>query len=678
MATERLLVRDAIGGFAPGQIFRAVLLLTYSFDGAWLEEIFIPDLFDRPVASALVIRDRNAVVNEARNVRYHRANAVYSNRTFHSKLGLFIGEDRALAVIGSANLTRGGLERNLELGSVFEVSPDGGPRGLFQSFLDYVAGPLTREVAGASETAVRDTVAALREVLQLVPRDEEGPRTFLHNYERVLWEQVMEALPHRHVAKVSIISPFFEPNGEASEDPTGQGGDEGVFARLFKDLAFEPPKGERPVSVFFQQSEGNTQLPVDKLKAWKHQLDLRQRLSTTADEPRPLHGKMLIIEGAKGRKREPYLVTVFGSPNFTSAALLSRPPEGNAEIAVLTYLPSRRNATHRIWSALGLDRLFGEVKDWSTLHHVVSPRPPMPSVDAFRVNDASLRVADRKLVVIWHGSTSAASQLRILIEVNGVWTTVSSTALGAETRAELDVPALIQTDNAGLVSVRAALIRVELLDRAGNVVAVSDAPVNVDCPQQFCGCAMVGQLMATLDQRIAFAGCGIAQTYREQLKFLEQHRGKDRQTGKKLAVLTHQADLDRFFRNLNAGFRGVRARSEAMRNSEYTLRHSVRDLDRWFQEVLLLDGQVPTNECRLFLIDRLGRALQYILDVGQNSKVLAPKLAGVVREFHVATALKAASEWVESIHDERLDDYIGVTTLRLNAVADALNKLAGK
>jgi hypothetical protein len=66
------------------------------------------------------------------------------------------------------------------------------------------------------------------------------------------------------------------------------------------------------------------------------------------------------------------------------------------------------------------------------------------------------------------------------------------------------------------------------------------------------------------------------------------------------------------------------------------------------------------------------------LDVGQNSKVLAPKLAGVVREFHVATALKAASEWVESIHDERLDDYIGVTTLRLNAVADALNKLAGK
>jgi hypothetical protein len=678
MSTERLLVRDAIGGFAPGQIFRAVLLLTYGFDGPWLEESLIPDLFDRPVASALVIRDRNAIVHEAHNVRYHRANAIYSNRTFHSKLALLVAEDRALAVIGSANLTRGGLERNLELGSVFEVSPTGGPRRMFRSFLDYVAGPLMREVAGAPESAVRDTVSALREVLRQVPRDVNGPHTFLHNYERALWEHVMEALPHRHVAKVSIISPFFEPNCEVSEDPTGQGGDEGIFARLFQDLTFEPRRGEKPVSVFFQQWEGKTQLPVDKLKAWNHQLELHQKLLTTVDGPRPLHGKMLIIEGAKSRKREPYLVTVFGSPNFTSAALLSRPPEGNAEIAVLTYLPSRRNATRRIWSALGLDTQFGEVTDWSTLRHVVSHRPPIPSSDAFRVNDASLRVADRKLVITWQGFTSAASQLRILIEVHGVWTPVSLTALGAETTAELDVPALIQTDEAGLVSVRAALIRVELLDQAGKVVAVSEAPINVDCPQQFCGCAMIGQLMSALDQRIAFAGCGIAQTYREQLKFLEQYQAKYREIGKKLAVLTHQADLDRFFRNLHTGFRGIKARSEAMPNSEYTFRRSLRDLDRWFREVLLLDGEVATNECRLFLIDRLGTALQHTLDLGRNSKVLAPKLAGIAGEFQVATALRAAFVWVESNHDERLDEYIRATVLRLNAVAGMLNKLERK
>ena len=57
MATERLLLRDVIGGFAPGQDLRAVLLLTYSFDGKWLEEGFVPDLFDRRVTTALVLRD---------------------------------------------------------------------------------------------------------------------------------------------------------------------------------------------------------------------------------------------------------------------------------------------------------------------------------------------------------------------------------------------------------------------------------------------------------------------------------------------------------------------------------------------------------------------------------------------------------------------------------------------
>jgi len=430
--------------------------------------------------------------------------------------------------------------------------------------------------------------------------------------------------------------------------------------------------------VFFQESEGETQLPVDRLKMWEDRIELRQRLSTTVDEPRPLHGKMLIIEGRKGLKREPYLVTVFGSPNFTSAALLSRPPEGNAEIAVLTYLPPRRNGTLRIWSALRLDTLFGEVKDWTTLHHVASHRTPLAPVDAFQVNDASLRIAERKLVVTWQGFVSAASELRIRLEVNGVWTTVSSIALGAETRAEFDVPALIHTDEEGLVSVRAARIRVELLDPNGNVVAVSDVPVNVDCPQQFCGCAMVGQLMATLDQRIAFGGHGIPQTYREQLKFLEQHRAKDRRTGKKLTVLRHQADLDRFFRNLHSGFRGIRARSEAMRNSEYTFRYCVRNLGRWYQEVISPDDQALTNECRLFLVDRLGGALQHTLDIGHNSKVLAPKLAGVVREFHIAAALKAASEWVKSIHDELLDDYIEVTALRLSAVAEGINKLGGE
>src|SRR5260370_36465169 len=114
MSIERLSFADALGAFAPGQPLRAVLILTYCFDGRWFEEAVAPELFERPVGTALVLRDRRNVITEAASVRYHRADAAFSGRVFHPKLALFIAEDRARAVVGSANMTRGGFERNLE------------------------------------------------------------------------------------------------------------------------------------------------------------------------------------------------------------------------------------------------------------------------------------------------------------------------------------------------------------------------------------------------------------------------------------------------------------------------------------------------------------------------------------------------------------------------------------
>src|SRR5450830_508306 len=240
MGVERLLLRDAIGGFAPGQGFRAVLLVTFSFDGTWLEEGLVPDLFDRQVNASLVIRDGNAVIHDSPTVRYHRANAQYSSRVFHSKLVLLVAEDRALAIIGSANLTRGGLERNLELATVYEASPEGGPRSLFKQIHAYLSGPLAREVSGTAAATLVDTQVALGEVLNGTPKEREKRQVFLHNYETTIWDQILEQLPHRHVSRVSIVSPFFEPNHAEPEDPGVEPGDEGIFARLFADLKFEP------------------------------------------------------------------------------------------------------------------------------------------------------------------------------------------------------------------------------------------------------------------------------------------------------------------------------------------------------------------------------------------------------------------------------------------------------
>lgn len=677
MSGERLLVRDAIGSFASGQGLRAALLLTYSFDGRWLEEGFVPDLFDRSVATALLIRDANRIVTEAPTVRYHRANAGFSTRVFHPKLGLFVAEDRALAIVGSANLTRGGLERNLELGSVFEISVEGGPRRLFEGVLQYVEGPLMNELEprGSAATSLRDTAVALREVLASIAPSQDTTHTFLHNYERALWEQVLDALPHRHVARLNIVSPFFEPNADTPEDPVAEA-DAGIFERMFDDLTFEPPKGERPVSVFFQQAEGKTLLPIDKVARWSDSIALHQRM-VTSDDPRPLHGKLLIIEGAQGNRREPYLFALYGSPNFTSAALLARPPEGNAEIAVLTVLPPRRNGSERARSTLGLSQLFGEMTDWSTLTYIAPERTLTPAADAFRVTDASLSVGELTLAVIWQGNTAGATSARVLVESNGAWVVIATGAIGDENRLVLDVPQLVDTDRYKLSSLKSAHIRVELLNPHGAVIASSVAPVNVDCAHQFCGTVLVGSAMATLDEQIAFAGYGMPLTYRQQLDFIARQRSGERDSKSVPAVLTHQADLDRFFRNLQSGFRGIRARLRALPNSEFTARRTLRDLARWCRETVDGEEDRLSFECRIFLVDRLLREILATLESCEKSRVLALQVKTIAREFRLAETLKSVSRWLSSVRDRRIRPYVADTARLLASVSGRIDDMEG-
>jgi hypothetical protein len=94
---------------------------------------------------------------------------------------------------------------------VYEVSPEGGPRSLFEKVHAYLIGPLAREVSGAAAVTLTDTQVALREVLKSTPREREKTYVFLHNYEKTIWDQILVQLPHRFVSRVSIISRSSNP-----------------------------------------------------------------------------------------------------------------------------------------------------------------------------------------------------------------------------------------------------------------------------------------------------------------------------------------------------------------------------------------------------------------------------------------------------------------------------------
>ena len=648
---ERLPVRDALMSFAPHEALRAALFLTYSFDGRWFEEALVPDLCERPIATMLVVRDRNAISAEAPSVRYRKANACAS-AVFHPKLALLVTEDSARVVISSANLTRGGFERQRELGRVFDLGLSAlADHGIFKSLVDYLDSGVSKEVKGDSARALADATEALREVVKKhkVP-PSAASHVLLHNYAEPIWTQLLARMPHRVLRRAVIVSPFFEPDRRHPEDPALGPQDASIFGRmLYEDFEFDAPKDEIPVRVFFRQSEGRTELPVRKLTK------LGKKVAFFAQDEREqrLHAKLLLLEGAEGPGRKPFLLALHGSPNFTTAGLLNRPPNGNSELAVLTTLPAKRRSMEQSVRVLGLDRGFSQVEDLSALHSEKEGEPPASPTQG--VADATYRVAEGAVAVSLLRATPAGARVRILLQRDGAWVVIGEVAASGVTDVVVPVTGMADVDaKMKLLELRGTILRIEVVGAADSVLASDSAPVNVDVPAEFCGLTLVGAALLTLDERIARAGVGLPPTYREQQKWLEARKAQD-SAGEGPVVVTHQADLDRFYRNVHQGLRGILSRAKATPGSEFATRRSLDELSRWAVEAATSEVVVMTRECRLFLIERLLRVARAVVD--GCSPALKARLPAIAADLRLSDRLGEVVGWLERIKEPALATY---------------------
>jgi hypothetical protein len=216
-------------------------------------------------------------------------------------------------------------------------------------------------------------------------------------------------------------------------------------------------------------------------------------------------------------------------------------------------------------------------------------------------------------------------------------------------------------------------IRLEILSLDGSVLAKDETPLNVDCPQHFCGLAMVGPLLLTLDQRIAQAGAGSPMTYREQQKWLERFRQQDA-----FAVVTlssHRADLDKFFRNLYTGLKGLRRRLDKSPGSEFALRNTLRQLSGWCSEAVAPEGKIATDECRVFLLDRLAREILAALGVAAGYPAFASRLPAIANELRLTTAIEAAQSWLSTSNLGDTAAYLRKTQSRFSEITKTLGRL---
>jgi hypothetical protein len=669
---ERLPVRDALLSFAPHEALRAALFLTYSFDGRWFEEALIPDLCERPIATMLVVRDRNAISSEAPSVRYRKANACASS-VFHPKLALLVTEYSARAVISSANLTRGGFERQRELGRVYDLGPSAvADYGLFKSLVDYLDIGVSTEVRGDSARDLAEIAVALREVVKKLKAPASGnPHVLLHNYADSIWTQVIKRMPHRVLRRAVIVSPFFEPDRRHPEDPALGPEDASIFARmLYEDFQFDAPKEETPVRVFFRQSGGRTELPVRKLRK------VANKVAFFAQDEREqrLHAKLLLLEGAEGPGREPFLLALHGSPNFTTAGLINRPPNGNSELAVLTTLPTKRKSMEHSIHALDLKRGFSEVKDLTALHSEKEGEPPAPPTQG--IADATYRVAEGVLRLSLLQATPAGAHVRVLLQRDGAWVVVGEVDASSVTAVVIPVTGIADTDaRTKLLELRGTTVRIEVTGADGRVLASDLAPVNVDMPEEFCGLTLVGAALLTLDERIARAGVGLPPTYREQQKWLEARKTQDNVSAG-TAVITHQADLDRFYRNVHQGLRGILARVKSAPGSEFAARRSLDELSRWAVEAATSDVAVMTLECRLFLVDRLLRGTWAVVD--GCSPGLKVRLPALVADLRLSERLIDVIGWLDRIDQPALAIYSVGSRIHAKQIVNALKNGASR
>ena len=659
MIDAALNLRTAIESFAPGDDVRHALLLTYNFDGGFLEDAdrgLLEVLWRRNCENVLVVRDGGAVIAEKRSHRYSVINAAHSTRTFHPKLVLLVAPTELLASVGSANLTRGGLESNLELVGTYRLTRTKGPLEFFGTLRDYLDSHLRRELAATSpqqrdafDTLVRDLDRFLADASSA---HSEVEPLFLHNYVEPLLPQIAQALPSRQLDALWIVSPFFEPDLSESRsasggssttttespqtkhiaehtDPPGETLDETLLERVFRTFAFVDKGGRPPVRIYFQASSTNaTQLPLNLLQRYRSHIALYAKDRAARDQRR-LHAKMLVFIGRKE------VTIVHGSANFTRAALLSKPPIGNAEIVVLTQLSGAGGLADKLDDYLNLGDLFTEINRWDDLTHR-SPVASSPPPHTLRVWEGMVSLAGTKLTVFFCLDHPAAR--RLIVTLRG---DTSSLLLGEVVlpladpgRQDFELPEeaiSVADDKSGLLQLPYHCVCVEAFDADGHSLGQSTGPLNVDCPQVFVGTWICRPSDLGLDSQIYLAGLGNAAGYAEQRAYVKRTLGAKPDDAPLMP--SHHADLDLFFRRLHVGFRGLRRRLERSCASCYVFGDTLRQLSTWAQAAVQEDGQSAyTREQKLYMCDRLVQTALECTGVMRETRIAPNMLARIVRD----------------------------------------------
>ncbi len=280
---------------------------------------------------------------------------------------------------------------------------------------------------------------------------------------------------------------------------------------------------------------------------------------------------------------------------------------------MLSILPAGKKRMAESMQLLQMEQGFTLVQDWDGLTAMERDQAH-PTSPALGLADATYRVAAQAVSVTLAEAPPDGSSIRVLVERDGHWIVVGEVAATGTTEVEIPVHGIAEVGSrTAMLELRATRLRIDVLAGDGRVVSSDIVPLNVDVPDQFCGQTLVGSALLSLDERIARAGLGRPLSYREQQARLEA-RKSDGADGDGPTLTRHHADLDRFFRNIHQGLRGVLARATGDATSLFATRRALDELSRWALEATESAKVELTLECRLYLIERVVQAMTQVLE----------------------------------------------------------------
>ncbi len=302
--------------FLRKQGYESALLLTWSFDPVFFERVFLRLLHAGGTGQVAVVMDGHRLSElEQRLPEFVETGMVSALGTeyaldgarteghFHPKLWLRSGEDGALVWVGSCNLTEFGWNGQWELGTAWEVGPEHSDKG---GWIRPVLEDLQRLCQREGTLHAIERLLAAR----WLPKEALEDPPVMWSGRQTLAQQLARRWPGLRFQQARML--------------TGSTDDRAALARWAADT-FGVQRFELALSP------SRCDLEAARLQ----DLPCELRIAAFDGVPRPLHAKLLWLEGDGVRK------AVMGSANFSASAWL-RPVSagGNHELVTLYEDPA--------------------------------------------------------------------------------------------------------------------------------------------------------------------------------------------------------------------------------------------------------------------------------------------------------------------------------------------------